>query len=138
MKFMIMIRGEWLSCDFDFQALDVRVGAGAIPQTLICPRLSAACPELFCSKNCEGRGVCNFGLDGTMIPQCEPFPATDPPISVTNAPVESPSQSPTTTSVPNESLAPSELGGEDSSAYRFGDIGCMMFSGAFLLVIMLH
>ncbi len=53
---------------------------GALPQTLVCPRLSTACPDLFCPFNCAGRGVCNYenvGADGTIQPKCECFDKSD-------------------------------------------------------------
>eukprot|EP00537_Pseudo-nitzschia_pungens_P016569 CAMPEP_0172410166 /NCGR_PEP_ID=MMETSP1061-20121228/76740_1 /TAXON_ID=37318 /ORGANISM="Pseudo-nitzschia pungens, Strain cf. pungens" /LENGTH=885 /DNA_ID=CAMNT_0013146337 /DNA_START=362 /DNA_END=3019 /DNA_ORIENTATION=+ len=80
MVLRINVRGQWLVCEYDFQKLDVRVGAGALPQTLVCPRLSTACPDLFCPFNCAGRGVCNYdALDenGSVRPKCECFDATD-------------------------------------------------------------
>mmetsp|Transcript_3820 Transcript_3820/g.10026 ORF Transcript_3820/g.10026 Transcript_3820/m.10026 type:complete len:886 (-) Transcript_3820:158-2815(-) len=80
MVLRINVRGEWLVCEYDFQKLDVRVGAGALPQTLVCPRLSTACPDLFCPFNCAGRGVCNYdfvGVNGTNQPKCECFDDSD-------------------------------------------------------------
>jgi len=79
MVLRINIRGEWLVCDYDFQKLDVRVGAGALPQTLVCPRLSTACPDLFCPFNCAGRGICNYDtiVNGTVRPTCECFDKSD-------------------------------------------------------------
>ena len=79
MVLRINVRGEWLSCEYDFQKLDVRVGAGALPQTLVCPRLSTACPDLFCPFNCAGRGVCNYNnvVNGTVRPTCECFDKSD-------------------------------------------------------------
>lgn len=79
MVLRINIRGEWLACEYDFQKLDVRVGAGALPQTLTCPRLSTACPDLFCPFNCAGRGVCNYDaiINGTVRPACECFDKSD-------------------------------------------------------------
>jgi hypothetical protein len=79
MALRINVRGEWLTCEQDFQRLDVRVGAGALPQTLVCPRLSTACPDLFCPFTCAGRGVCNYGhtINGTIHPECECFDETD-------------------------------------------------------------
>lgn len=52
---------------------------GALPQTLVCPRLSTACPDLYCPFQCAGRGVCNYDhtVNGTMQPKCECFDATD-------------------------------------------------------------
>ena len=53
---------------------------GALPQTLVCPRLSTACPDLFCPFNCAGRGVCNYdsiGVNSTIRPTCECFDKSD-------------------------------------------------------------
>ncbi len=53
---------------------------GALPQTLVCPRLSTACPDLFCPFNCAGRGICNFdhvSVNGTAQPKCECFDSSD-------------------------------------------------------------
>jgi hypothetical protein len=79
MALKINVRGEWHTCEFDFQKLDVRVGAGALPQTLVCPRLSTACPNLFCPFTCAGRGTCNYAhtVNGTIQPKCECFDTTD-------------------------------------------------------------
>lgn len=79
MALKINVRGEWLTCEYDFQHLDVRVGAGALPQTLVCPRLSSACPDLFCPFTCAGRGVCNYEnvVNGTVQPVCECFDPED-------------------------------------------------------------
>jgi len=79
MALRINVRGEWLTCEFDFQTLDVRVGAGALPQTLVCPRLSQACPDLFCPFNCAGRGVCDYTnmVNGTLNPVCRCFDESD-------------------------------------------------------------
>ena len=79
MVLKINVRGEWFTCDSDFQQIIVRVGPGSLPQTLICPRLSTACPDLFCPFQCAGRGVCNYGasMNGTIQPKCECFDAND-------------------------------------------------------------
>jgi hypothetical protein len=79
MTLKINVRGEWLTCEFDFQTLDVRVGAGAVPQTLVCPRLTQACPNLFCPFSCAGRGVCNYAasVNGTVRPKCVCFDPND-------------------------------------------------------------
>lgn len=79
MVLKINVRGQWLTCQYDFQKLNVRVGAGALPQTLVCPRLSTACPDLFCPFMCAGRGVCNYSntVNGTIQPKCECFDSAD-------------------------------------------------------------
>lgn len=75
----VNIRGEWHTCERDFQELSVKVGSGAIATTLTCPRLSQACPDMFCPANCAGRGRCVFGQDvnGTTRPRCECFDTSD-------------------------------------------------------------
>ena len=55
------------------------MGAGALPQTLVCPRISTACPDLFCPFMCAGRGTCNYSntVNGTIQPKCECFDPED-------------------------------------------------------------
>lgn len=79
MVLKINIRGEWFTCEYDFQELSAKLGAGTISATVVCPRLTSACPELFCPFNCAGRGVCNFASsgNGTNSPACECFDSTD-------------------------------------------------------------
>lgn len=75
----INVRGEWLTCTYDFERLETRVGAGLLAQTIICPRLSSICPDLFCPFNCAGRGTCNYAnvANGTIRPKCECFDSSD-------------------------------------------------------------
>jgi len=76
----VNVRGVWLTCEYDFQELSVKLGAaGALSATITCPRLSSACPDLFCPFNCAGRGICNFASagNGTISPKCECFDTTD-------------------------------------------------------------
>jgi len=79
MALKINIRGEWFTCEYDYQELSVRVGGGALPAIVRCPRLTSACPDLFCPFNCAGRGVCNFAanINGTTRSKCECFDAGD-------------------------------------------------------------
>ena len=77
MVLKINVRGEWLTCEYDFQELETRVGAGALPQTLVCPRLSTACPDLFCPFSCAGRGRCDYSHNGTELPKCVCFDEND-------------------------------------------------------------
>jgi hypothetical protein len=79
MKLKLNIRGEWFTCDYDFQVLSVQLGSGLIQASITCPRLSSACPDLFCPFNCAGRGVCNYGAtsNGTTAPKCECFDESD-------------------------------------------------------------
>jgi len=75
----VNIRGDWFTCERDFQQISVNVGSGVIATTLTCPRLSQACPDMFCPANCAGRGVCNFDsvVNGTARPRCECFDGED-------------------------------------------------------------
>eukprot|EP00542_Grammatophora_oceanica_P012963 CAMPEP_0194029738 /NCGR_PEP_ID=MMETSP0009_2-20130614/3397_1 /TAXON_ID=210454 /ORGANISM="Grammatophora oceanica, Strain CCMP 410" /LENGTH=726 /DNA_ID=CAMNT_0038669505 /DNA_START=41 /DNA_END=2218 /DNA_ORIENTATION=+ len=79
MAVKVNVRGGWHKCEYDFQEISVKVGGGALPATIVCPRLSTACPDLFCPFNCAGRGVCNFANveNGTVVPKCECFDETD-------------------------------------------------------------
>jgi hypothetical protein len=79
MKLRINVLGEWIVCEYDFQQHSVRVGGGLFETTLTCPRLSQACPDLFCPFNCAGRGICNFAntFNNTIRPKCECFDTTD-------------------------------------------------------------
>jgi len=79
MALWINVLGEWIVCDYDFQRHSVRVGQGLLETTLVCPRLSQACPDLFCPFNCAGRGICNYAntVNGTIRPVCECFDESD-------------------------------------------------------------
>ncbi|GKY92834.1 hypothetical protein MPSEU_000253000 [Mayamaea pseudoterrestris] len=85
MALRINVRGEWLTCDYDFQKLTFKVGQGLLPVTVTCPRLSQACPDLFCPFNCAGRGVCNYGSNNTLRPQCECFDRNDTSAGCSNS-----------------------------------------------------
>ena len=69
----VLVRGEWHTCERDFQRLTSNhLGTS----TLTCPRLTAACPDMFCPSNCEGRGACDFDArddDGRRRPRCVYF-----------------------------------------------------------------
>ncbi len=75
----VNVRGEWLRCEEDFQVLEFKGTGGVLAATLTCPRLSSACPDMFCPANCAGRGVCNFEaiVNGTTRPKCECFDEND-------------------------------------------------------------
>ena len=79
MSLRIQVLGEWKICEYDFQQHSVRVGQGLLETKLTCPRLSQACPDLFCPFNCAGRGTCNYAntVNGTIQPKCECFDETD-------------------------------------------------------------
>lgn len=87
MAFRINVRGEWLTCEYDFQEIEIVVGQGILPATIVCPRLSQACPELFCPFNCAGRGVCNYTntANGVVRPKCECFDTSDTSPSCSNS-----------------------------------------------------
>lgn len=75
----IQIRGEWKTCEDDFQSLTISSSTGLLGGTVYCPRLASVCPDLFCPKNCAGAGVCNYEavVNGTVRPSCECFDETD-------------------------------------------------------------
>ncbi len=75
----INVRGKWYTCEYDFMTFDVFLGSGLVPTRVTCPRLSTACPDLFCPFNCAGRGVCNYANveNGVVRPRCECFDETD-------------------------------------------------------------
>ena len=79
MKLQINAAGVSYTCDTDFQELNIPIGATGSELTLVCPRLSQACPQLFCRNNCSGRGVCNYQnvVNGAARPKCECFDTTD-------------------------------------------------------------
>jgi len=60
----VIIAGQ--VCDFDGQQLSVRA-LDFSSATLTCPALATICPDLFCSGECSGRGVCNYEV---TPPQC--------------------------------------------------------------------
>jgi len=75
----VQIRGQWMTCEYDFQQLSISVASGAISSTLTCPRIMSACPDMFCPANCAGRGICNYqsNVDGIVRPRCECFNPED-------------------------------------------------------------
>ena len=79
MVLKIRYRGEWYTCERDFQEIDLDIIGNAVSLTLVCPRLSTACPDLFCPFSCAGRGVCNYSnvVNGTVRPACECFDPGD-------------------------------------------------------------
>jgi len=63
----IQVGDDWKTCEYDFQKIPLpRTNLANIVEKLgvegyvTCPRLSAACPNIFCPANCAGRGVCTF------------------------------------------------------------------------------
>ncbi len=78
-KLKVNVRGQWYTCNHDFEKISVRVAGGTISTTITCPRLSSTCPDMFCPVNCAGRGHCNFSknVNGTVRPTCECFDETD-------------------------------------------------------------
>eukprot|EP00550_Attheya_septentrionalis_P006619 CAMPEP_0198291900 /NCGR_PEP_ID=MMETSP1449-20131203/9251_1 /TAXON_ID=420275 /ORGANISM="Attheya septentrionalis, Strain CCMP2084" /LENGTH=731 /DNA_ID=CAMNT_0043990585 /DNA_START=8 /DNA_END=2200 /DNA_ORIENTATION=+ len=75
----IQYLGEWLTCNYDFEELTIRLTTG-LTSRLTCPRLTAVCPDMICPFNCAGRGVCNYEhvQNGTKkAPRCECFDSSD-------------------------------------------------------------
>lgn len=79
MTLRINVLGEWHTCTEDFQEISITVGQGFVRTKIICPRLSQACPDLFCPFNCAGRGVCDYTntVNGTVFPKCNCFDSSD-------------------------------------------------------------
>ena len=79
MSVRINILGEWIKCGSDFESHVITVGQSFVKTTIFCPRLSQACPDLFCPFNCAGRGICNYTnlLNGVVRPRCECFDPND-------------------------------------------------------------
>eukprot|EP00521_Asterionellopsis_glacialis_P007514 CAMPEP_0195283114 /NCGR_PEP_ID=MMETSP0707-20130614/1765_1 /TAXON_ID=33640 /ORGANISM="Asterionellopsis glacialis, Strain CCMP134" /LENGTH=809 /DNA_ID=CAMNT_0040342225 /DNA_START=266 /DNA_END=2695 /DNA_ORIENTATION=+ len=77
MAVKIFFRNQWHTCTHDFET--IAVSTGVVDFRLTCPRLSQACPDLFCPFNCAGRGVCNYQhvVNGTVRPTCECVDPTD-------------------------------------------------------------
>ena len=75
------VDGTWYTCKEDFQLIEVSTLNGAFGTTVTCPRLSQACPDMFCPVNCAGRGVCEFkheGVNATVArPKCKCFDEND-------------------------------------------------------------
>jgi len=84
----INVRGQWLTCEYDFQEIKIVVGQGLLPTTIICPRILQMCPQLACPFQCAGRGVCNYNgtsVNGTVLPKCECFDANDTSAGCSNS-----------------------------------------------------
>jgi hypothetical protein len=81
-KLYIWANDEWTECTEDFAKIEVKRDLTDINSglTITCPRLSAACPDMFCPVNCAGRGNCNWehaNENGTLAPKCECFNSSD-------------------------------------------------------------
>uniref|UniRef100_A0A7S2Y7Z5 Leishmanolysin-like peptidase n=1 Tax=Entomoneis paludosa TaxID=265537 RepID=A0A7S2Y7Z5_9STRA len=79
MSFRFNVVGRFYKCEYDFQRHSIPLTDGTLPHTITCPRLAAACPDLFCPFNCAGRGICNYSneVNGTLRPKCECFDPAD-------------------------------------------------------------
>lgn len=73
MKVKFNIRGEWHTCNYDFEVKTIQINNLQAVEVR-CPRLSSACPDLFCPFNCAGRGICNYT---NSPPTCECFDKDD-------------------------------------------------------------
>eukprot|EP00577_Skeletonema_sp_RCC1716_P002999 CAMPEP_0113385332 /NCGR_PEP_ID=MMETSP0013_2-20120614/7408_1 /TAXON_ID=2843 ORGANISM="Skeletonema costatum, Strain 1716" /NCGR_SAMPLE_ID=MMETSP0013_2 /ASSEMBLY_ACC=CAM_ASM_000158 /LENGTH=907 /DNA_ID=CAMNT_0000268077 /DNA_START=81 /DNA_END=2804 /DNA_ORIENTATION=+ /assembly_acc=CAM_ASM_000158 len=75
------VDGSWYTCEEDFQQIEVSTLSGAFGTTVTCPRLSQACPDMFCPVNCAGRGECVFDHEGAndtvARPKCKCFDEND-------------------------------------------------------------
>eukprot|EP00586_Coscinodiscus_wailesii_P000239 CAMPEP_0172481188 /NCGR_PEP_ID=MMETSP1066-20121228/6856_1 /TAXON_ID=671091 /ORGANISM="Coscinodiscus wailesii, Strain CCMP2513" /LENGTH=661 /DNA_ID=CAMNT_0013243219 /DNA_START=114 /DNA_END=2096 /DNA_ORIENTATION=- len=80
----VFLRGEWETCEYDFQEITIKTTSKNLFEgKLRCPRLSAACPDLFCPVNCAGQGICNF--NATDGPRCECFNSSDTSVGCTES-----------------------------------------------------
>jgi len=81
--------GAWYVCESDFQEIAVQsTVSNILGQKIICPRLSQACPDLFCPVNCAGRGICNYDAvddEGRVRPKCECFDQEDTSLGCTDS-----------------------------------------------------
>lgn len=76
------LKGKWHSCEYDFQEITIRSVSGIARlkyDIIVCPRLSSACPDLFCPVNCAGRGMCDYynTINKTIHPICKCFNKSD-------------------------------------------------------------
>lgn len=55
----VLLRGNWETCESDFQEISIKSASGVFDGTLICPKLASVCPDMFCPANCAGRGEHN-------------------------------------------------------------------------------
>lgn len=72
----VLVKGGWVTCERDFQTHEISLTGG---QTFTCPRIAAACPDMFCPFNCAGRGECVYdaNVNGTVGPKCKCFDPKD-------------------------------------------------------------
>ena len=79
MTFQFNVVGRFYVCEYDFEKKSIPLSDGTRPHTVTCPRLSQACPDLFCPFNCAGRGICDYTNteNGTVRPVCKCFDPTD-------------------------------------------------------------
>jgi len=85
----IIVRGEWVTCEYDFQEIDVI--AGQVATTITCPRLTQICPEFFCPYSCSGNGICSYTGTQTGLKNatCECFDPSDLSPGCTGSQVQS-------------------------------------------------
>ena len=99
-KLYIYVNFGWQQCTEDFAEIkiDKNWAEASIQSTVTCPRLTSACPDMFCPVNCAGRGDCNWDFlneNGTVAPKCECFNTSD-----TSAACEAPTKRTPTTKAP--------------------------------------
>ena len=63
----VQLRNSWETCTHDFEEIPIKSASGVFDGTLICPRLSSVCPDLFCPVNCAGRGECNISTNPSFF-----------------------------------------------------------------------
>lgn len=68
-SFDVHLGDDTYSCREDFQELNTTTAV-----TIRCPRLTAACPDMFCPSMCSGKGICDWSLPA---PACRCFDPED-------------------------------------------------------------
>lgn len=69
----VSVGAQTIVCAKDFEEKRYTSSSGKVVR-FKCPRLSVACPDMFCPGNCGGKGKCNYAL---TPPACECFDETD-------------------------------------------------------------
>ena len=81
-KLYVYVNDNWEECAEDFAQITISVDwqDASRGTTITCPRLTSACPDMFCPVNCAGRGDCNWDFvneNGTTAPKCECYNSSD-------------------------------------------------------------
>jgi hypothetical protein len=88
--FQVTVNGHVCTYDFEESSIPTVDGTSA---TIICPRLSTLCPDLYCPSDCSGRGICDHS---TSPPTCQCFDSSDATSSCNATLGSSPPSAPST------------------------------------------